>query len=76
MYQSKIGSGDPIYEDRDMILLKDNLAKHETCAHLVTIILLCVCVVTVTHYINMWLPFRLLQNFNTECLCYKLDLLK
>ena len=27
--------GDPIYEDRDMILLEDNLAQDETCARLV-----------------------------------------
>ena len=35
--------GDPIHEDRDMILLKDNLAQHETCARLVRNTLLCVC---------------------------------
>ena len=35
--------GDPIYEDRDMILLEDKLAQDETCAHLVRNILLCVC---------------------------------
>ena len=35
--------GDPIYEDRDMILLEDNLAQDETCARLVKNILLCVC---------------------------------
>ena len=30
--------GDPIYEDRDMILLEDNLAQDETCARLVKIL--------------------------------------
>ena len=44
--------GDPIFEDRDMILLKDNLAQYETCACLIRNTLLCVCVVTATYYIN------------------------
>ena len=37
------GPGDPIYEEREMILLKDNLAQYGTCARLVRNIFLCVC---------------------------------
>ena len=37
-------AGDAIQEDKDVILLKDNLAQHETCALLVRNTLLCACV--------------------------------
>ena len=35
-------AGDAIHEDKDVIILKDNLAQHETCALLVRNTLLCV----------------------------------